>query len=108
MALYLGVIAILLKEGFSQLEAIAFGFLSTIAGGLLFVKPSKRERRIPSSVRHAVIERDLKGQRFDSRIHHIDHIVPYSNGGDHSIENLRVVPRNLQRGARMPSLKDLL
>ena len=109
MVLYCGVIAILIKLEFSLPEAIAFGFLSGIAGGLLFVRPPKRDRRIPSSVRRAVIARDLKGEHFDSRIHHIDHIVPFSKGGDHSPENLRVLSRsrNLQRGARMPQLKDL-
>jgi hypothetical protein len=109
-ALYFGVIGVLAKLAFSPVEAIAFGFLSAIAGGLLFVRPPKRDRRIPSAIRRAVIERDLKGERFDSRIHHLDHIVPFSKGGDHSMENLRVLSRsrNLQRGARMPKLRDLL
>lgn len=110
MALYVGVIGVLLKAGFSPLEAISFGFLSALAGAPLFVSPPKRDRRIPSSVRRAVIARDLKGERFDSRLHHIDHIVPFSKGGDHSTENLRVLSRsrNLQKAARMPRLKDLL
>jgi len=110
MALYLGVIGVLLKLGFSPLEALAFGFLSAIAGGFLFVSPPKRDRRILPAVRRAVIARDLRGERFDSRIHHIDHVVPFSKGGDHSPENLRVVSRsrNLQKGARMPRLRDLL
>ena len=61
-------------------------------------------------MRAAVIARDLKGQPFDRRIHQIDHIVPVSRGGDNSIENLRVISRdrNLKKGARMPSLRDLL
>ena len=110
MALYVGVIGVLLKLGFSLLEAVAFGFLSAIAGGFLFVSPPRRDRRIPPAVRRAVIARDLKGERFDSRIHHIDHVVPFSKGGDHSPENLRVVSRsrNLQKGARMPRLRDLI
>ena len=109
-ALYLGIIGVLVKLNFSALEAIAFGFLSALAGGLFFVRQPKHERRIPAAVRRAVIARDLKGQRFDSRVHHIDHIVPFSKGGDHSMENLRVLERsrNLQKGARMPKLKDLL
>jgi hypothetical protein len=109
-ALYFGVIGVLLNLAFSPLEALAFGFLSAIAGGLFFVRPPNRNRRIPSAVRRAVIERDLKGERFDPRIHHIDHIVPFSKGGDHSMENLRVLSRsrNLERGSRMPKLRDLL
>lgn len=109
-ALYLGVIGVLVKLNFPPLEAIAFGFLSAVAGGFLFVAHPKRERRIPTSIRRAVIARDLRGKEFDPRIHHIDHIVPFSKGGDHSMENLRVLSRgrNLQRGTRMPKLKDLL
>jgi hypothetical protein len=109
-SLYLGVIGVLSKLGFSPLEATAFGFLSAIAGGLFFVQRPQRDRRIPASVRRAVIERDLKGERFDPKTHHLDHIVPFSKGGDHSPENLRVLPRsrNLQKAARMPRLKDLV
>lgn len=108
--LYFGVIGVLLKLGFPPLQAFAFGFLSAVAGGLFFVPHPKRDRRIPTSVRRAVIARDLRGERFDPNIHHLDHIVPFSKGGDHSPENLRVLPRsrNLQKAARMPRLKDLL
>lgn len=109
-ALYLGVIGVLVKLKFSPAEAIAFGFLSAVAGGLYFVPRPKRERRIPVAVRRVVISRDLKGQPFDPKLHHIDHIVPFSKGGDHSPENLRVLPRsrNLEKAARMPRLKDLI
>jgi hypothetical protein len=109
-ALYFGVIGISLKCGLPPLQAIFFGFLSAVAGGLYFVPRPQRERRIPTSVRRAVIARDLKGQSFDPNVHHIDHIVPFSKGGDHSMENLRVLSRsrNLERGARMPKFKDLL
>jgi hypothetical protein len=109
-ALYLGVIGVSLKFGLPPLQAILIGFLSAVAGGLYFVPRPQRERRIPTAVRRAVIARDLKGQPFDSKIHHIDHIVPFSKGGDHSMENLRVLSRsrNLERGAQMPKLKDLI
>lgn len=110
LALYLGIIGIMLKLKFPPFEAIAFGFVSAIAGGLYFVPRPQRARRIPIAVRRAVIARDLKGERFDPKVHHIDHIVPFSKGGDHSTENLRVLARsrNLERGARMPKFKDLL
>jgi cold shock protein len=98
------------KRGPKGLQAILFGFLSAVAGGLYFVPRPQRGRRIPTAVRRAVIARDLKGQPFDPKIHHIDHIVPFSKGGDHSMENLRVLSRsrNLERGARRPKFKDLL
>ncbi len=68
------------------------------------------QRKIPPHVRSKVIARDLKGRRFDPNLHQIDHIVPLSKGGDTSVENLRVIPKseNLQKGAKMPRLRDLL
>jgi len=91
LALYLGVIGVSVKLGRTPLDSILIGFPAGVAGGFVFVRPPRRDRRIPPSVRRAVIERDLKGEPFNSRIHHLDHIVPFSKGGDHSPENLRVI-----------------
>lgn len=105
---YIGGIVILTKLGYRPFEAIAFGFVLAIAAGFFFVPPQKRNRVIPKRVRQAVIERDLRGAKFDATIHHIDHIVPFSKGGDHSPVNLRVLPKreNLSRGAKMPTTRD--
>jgi hypothetical protein len=107
---YVGGIGVSLKLDRPPLEAAIIGCLAAIAAAFVLVNTPKRDRRIPSLVRRAVIERDLKGEAFDSRIHHIDHIVPFSKGGDHSPENLRVIlrSRNLQKAARMPRFKELL
>jgi len=93
-----------------MLESILFGALLGIAAGFVLVRAPERSRRIPSYVRRSVIARDLKGASFDPEIHHLDHIVPFSKGGDNSIRNLRVVPKtyNLRRGAKMPGVLDLL
>jgi hypothetical protein len=68
-----------------------------------------RSRRIPKAVRLAVIERDLKGERFDPQTHHIDHVWPFAMGGSHTIDNLRVIEKrsNLQKGARRPRLREM-
>jgi hypothetical protein len=110
MVFYVGGIFLLLKLGYGPVEAIMFGFVLSIAAGLFFVPRPERKRRIPTHVRRAVIERDLKGAPFDPSLHQIDHIVPFSKGGDNSLCNLRVVAKteNLRRGARMPRLKDLI
>jgi len=106
---YLGGFVVLTKLGYKPIEALAFGFVLGIAAGFYLVRPPVRTRVIPADVKRAVIARDLKGARFNPKIHHIDHIVPYSKGGDNSLSNLRVISKteNLRRGARMPKLRDL-
>ena len=83
---------------------------TTLAAILVIVTMPRRTRRIPKSVRRAVIARDLKGEAFDPNKHHIDHIWPWSKGGGHTTDNLRVVSKkaNLRKGARRPKLKDWL
>jgi hypothetical protein len=108
LVLYLGGIVLMRNLGYSIFHSIFVGFLMGVAGGFKFARPPVRNRRIPKGIRQAVIARDLKGTPFNPAIHHIDHIVPYSKGGDHSLENLRVMLKhdNLRRGAQMPKLRD--
>jgi hypothetical protein len=92
--------------------AIIFAMLAGFGFQWLLVPRPKKERRIPKAVRRAVIDRDLtsKGLKWNPEKYHIDHVVPFSRGGDHSIRNLRVMEkqRNLNKGNRMPSLWDFL
>jgi hypothetical protein len=69
----------------------------------------KRSRYISKATRRAVIARDLKGERFDSEKHHIDHVWPFSKGGSHTADNLRVVEKkkNLQKGAKRPRMREM-
>lgn len=53
----------------------------------------KRNRKIPASLRKAVLNRDDHscarcGQNSDLTI---DHVFPFSKGGGHELENLRVL-----------------
>jgi hypothetical protein len=86
----------------------AFAFLWGVAA-YLRRRPGPRKRAIPASVRKAVIARDLGDTPFDSSKHHIDHIWPYSKGGSHTVDNLRVVARkeNLRKGAKRPRLREM-
>jgi 5-methylcytosine-specific restriction endonuclease McrA len=56
-----------------------------------------------------VIARDLKGEKYDSRKHHIDHVWPFSGGGSHTVDNLRVIERrkNLRKGAKRPRIREM-
>jgi hypothetical protein len=81
---------------------IAFAFLVRWQG-------QKRSRYISQKTKRAVIARDLKGEKFDSTKHHIDHVWPFARGGSHTEDNLRVIDkkRNLQKGAKRPRFRDM-
>ena len=83
-----------------------------MAGLVLFIQRSngiRRSRHIPASVRRRVIARDLKGDPYDSKKHHIDHVWPHSKGGSNTADNLRVIEkkRNLKKGAQRPKLTEM-
>jgi hypothetical protein len=107
LCLLIGTV-VLTQIGYSQRDAVVFSIFLGLSAAFIVVRPPKSDRRVPKSVRRAVIARDLKGVPFNPELHHIDHIVPFSKGGDHSEENVRVMPQsdNLRRGARMPKFKD--
>lgn len=107
---FFGGIFLWVKTDHGVGESIFVGFISALAAGFYFAPYPQRTRRIPKHIRRAVIERDLKGEAFDPNIHHLDHIIPFSKGGDHSVANLRVMNRteNMRRGARMPNWKELI
>jgi hypothetical protein len=76
---------------------------------VFFVRPPKQTRYIPAKVRKAVLRRDLgQERRYDSRLHAIDHRVPYSKGGENTVDNLRVLGRveNARKRDRMPTRQD--
>lgn len=88
-------------------EEIAAGFVALIVFGRF--QGRKRSRYIPKSVRRAVVARDLKGEEFDPAKHHIDHVWPFSRGGSHTTDNLRVIEkkRNLRKGAKRPRIREM-
>lgn len=87
-------------------------FLLALGAALLsfvLIRPPRRSRYIPADVRKAVLRRDLGHERrYDSRRHAIDHRVPYSKGGESTVDNLRVLGRleNARKRDRMPSRQD--
>jgi hypothetical protein len=88
--------------------AVGFVFLA-VGIRSLHTKPRARRRTIPRGVRQAVVARDLGNVRFDPSRHHIDHIWPFSKGGSHTPDNLRVIAKkeNLRKGAKRPRVWDM-
>ena len=84
-------------------------FAALIGMAVAVFLTEERSRHIPTAVRRKVIARDLKGEPFDSSKHHIDHIVPFSRGGSHTADNLRVIAKrdNLRKGRRRPKFREL-
>jgi hypothetical protein len=88
-------------------EQVSAGIVALIFFGRW--RGKKRSRYIPKTTRRAVIARDLKGEKFDPQKHHVDHVWPFSRGGSHTKDNLRVIDkrRNLRKGAKRPRMRDM-
>ena len=112
IVVYLAAALILVQQGLPPVEVVLISGLAGMGCAWLLVNPPKRERRLSRAVRREVIARDLtsKGLKWDPVKYHIDHMVPFSRGGDNSARNLRVIEKkkNLRKGGKMPGLWDFL
>jgi len=72
----------------------------------------ERSRWIPAGTRRKVIERWERktGNTFDAKLYELDHKVPFAKGGWHTLDNLRVVKRSVNRkkGHQEPGIEDWL
>lgn len=111
-SVYWITILILRNHGFDQIVVALISVFVGYGVAYQFVKTPKLNRRIPKSVRKAVIARDLEGKGlvWDPTKYHLDHHVPISKGGDNSVRNIRVLPKeaNLIKGNKMPGVRDFI
>ena len=98
-----GVFAYLQKNA-STPEVALFGGL--IAAVIVDALIPKRSRYIPKSERRKVVREfeSKTGQKYDPRLHDLDHTIPFSRGGGNTADNLRVTTRreNRSKGAKPP------
>jgi len=98
---YLGLTFVMLKNGQPPLVSILAGLVAAFVVKS-YLKP--RNRYVSASVkRRARAEFELKtGTKFNPRKHEYDHEVPFSRGGSHTSDNVRVVERekNRSKGAK--------
>ncbi|HVS86762.1 MAG TPA: HNH endonuclease signature motif containing protein [Candidatus Acidoferrum sp.] len=105
IAVYLIVIVIAVEKGLTGLAPIVWGLVSALAAQALF--PQKRRTRYvrKHERKKAIAEFERRtGQKFNKRIHELDHEVPFSRGGNSTADNLRVLEKDLNRlkGAKSP------
>jgi len=112
LAAYLIAAVVLRNQGLAPALGVCCALFVGLGAQWLLVPAPKQNRRISKSVRSQVIARDLhsKGLEWDNTKYHIDHLVPFSKGGDNSVRNLRVMPKgkNLQKSDKMPGFRDLV
>ncbi len=59
----------------------------------------KRNRYIPENIKKRLIKEfeSRTGKKYNSRQYEIHHIIPYSRGGNSTIDNLKIIPRHKNR-----------
>jgi hypothetical protein len=99
--IYLGLAYLMLRNGQPPLESILAGLVAAFVVNS-FIKP--RSRYLSAYVkRNAKAEFELRtGTKFNPKRHEFDHEVPFSRGGSHTTDNVRVVEKkkNRSKGAK--------
>ncbi len=100
---YFGVAYILVQVGRTPLESLLGGIVVAL---IVMQRMPVRSRHIPQSVRRKKIAAfELRtGKKFNPRKYELDHEVPFSRGGSHTDDNLRVTEKgkNRSKGSKSP------
>jgi hypothetical protein len=95
--LILGAAAFAIAERYTdQPKAL---LIALVAAVLLAEKFRPRHSRYISrrDRRKAIAEFERHGERYDSKKHEIDHVVPYARGGGSTADNLKVIAKAKNR-----------
>jgi uncharacterized membrane protein len=87
-----------------QPQPLYLALIAELVAGIYF-RPGPRSRYVSRRDRRKVIARfERSGERYDSKKHEIDHVIPHARGGGSSADNLKVITRerNRAKGARSP------
>jgi hypothetical protein len=95
-SIYLGVAFIMLKSGQPPLTSILAGMVPAL---IVTNRLRPRSRHTPVHVKRVARAKfELEtGQKFDPKKHEYDHDVPFSRGGSHTVDNVRVVEKKMNR-----------
>src|SRR5487761_66833 len=100
---YFAAVVLFAKAGAAPLEAVLAGLVAAFMADRFIPSRSRYVKR--SERKKAIARYESKTKRkFNRRIHHIDHVVPFSKGGGGTADNLQVLERkeNLAKGSRTP------
>ena len=66
---------------------------------IIFLPKQKRTRYISAETKTKLIEKFEKktGKTYNTREYEIHHIIPYSKGGNSTIDNLKIIPKHKNR-----------
>jgi hypothetical protein len=93
---YLGVTFIAVALGVRGPTPILLGIIAAL---IVHLRYPARKRYVPTSIRRQTVRKYERksGQKFNRRKQELDHVVPFSRGGSHTTDNLRVIEKRANR-----------
>jgi len=93
----IGFLAYAIAERYTEPgKALLIAFVAAIVLSAKFRPRHSRYIRARDR-RRAIAEFERTGERYNSKKHEIDHVVPYSRGGGNTADNLKVIAKAKNR-----------